>query len=127
MRTAVVGKQGRIPILHRLRIERDEAPRSSPVGYRNPIVRLAHIRPVTHRKKALQVKPVFLATDPDRHHSIRQGFRDRDKSLLDAETVLINRRGALFPRRQVALQLEKYLYLTVNPQIQMGFRPTQEV
>jgi hypothetical protein len=55
----------------------------------------AHIRPVTHRKEALQGKPVFLATDPDRHHTIFQGFRDRDKSLLDAETVLINRRGAL--------------------------------
>jgi len=88
---------------------------------------LAHIRPVTHRKKALQVKAVFLATDPDRHYSIPQGFRDRDKSLLDAETVLINRRGALFPGRHVALQLEKYLYLPVKAQIQMGFRPTQEV
>src|ERR1700739_5060317 len=127
MRTAVVVKQRGIPILHGMRIERYEAPRSSRVGDRNPIVPLAHIRPVTHRKKALQVKPVFLATDPDRHHSIPQGFRDRDKSLFDAETVLINRRGALFPRRQVALQLEKYLYLTVNPRLQMGFRPTQEV
>src|SRR5579863_4159847 len=123
MRTAVVVKRRRIPILHGIRIERDEAPRSSRVGDRNSIVRLTYIRPVTHRKKALSVKPVFLATDPDRYHSIPQGFRDRDKSLLDAETVLINRRGALFSRRRVALQLEKYLYLTVNPHIQMGFDP----
>jgi hypothetical protein len=85
---------------------------------------LAHIGPVTHRKKALQVKAVFLATDPDRYHAIPQGFRDRDKSLLDAQTVLINRRGALLSGRHVALQLEEYLYLTVNPQIEMGFGPT---
>jgi hypothetical protein len=85
---------------------------------------LAHIRPVTHRKKALQVKPVFLATDPDRYYSFPQGFRDRDKPLLDAKTVLINRREALFSGRGVALQLDEYLHLPGYPQVRVGFRPT---
>jgi hypothetical protein len=96
MRTAVVVKEGGVAIFHGMRIECDEAPRSSRVGDRNPIVRLAHIRPVAHREKALQVEPVFLATDPDRYRSIPQRLRDRDKRLLDAEAVLINQREAFF-------------------------------
>jgi len=41
--------------------------------------------------------------------------------MLDAETVLINWREAIFSGCGVALQLKEYLYLPGNPQIRRRF------
>jgi len=101
-------------------VERVDSPRSERVGGGDPVVGLAHVWTVARGKETLQVKTYFQAPHPDdERRPIPAGFRHRNKPLLDAETVLINWREAIFSGCGVALQLKEDLYLPGNPQIRL--------